>query len=152
MPNSPREVAELVRRMVEGRDGIVFADLFAQDGVMEYPFGIPGAPFTLDGQDAIREFYAARSELRGLFDIEEVTSVVYDTDDPEVVIAEIEHHGHSHVTDEPYQMRVLGIIRVRDGKIVHYRDYMNPLSLAQLTGRLPELFTALSASGTGAGR
>jgi uncharacterized protein len=37
MPSSPREVVEQVRRMVAG-EGVVFAELFADDGVLEYPF------------------------------------------------------------------------------------------------------------------
>lgn len=149
MPHSPREVAELVRRMVEGAEGIVFADLFAADGVLEYPFHVPGMPLTLVGREAIREFFAARAELRGLFDLAEVTSVVHETADPEVVVVEIEHHGHSHVTDAPYRMRALGILRVRAGEIVYYRDYLNPLSLAELTGRIPQLITALGGDGAG---
>jgi ketosteroid isomerase-like protein len=143
-PATPREVAELVRRMVEGKEGIVFADLFALDGVMEFPFGIPGLPRTLDGQGATREFYAAHAGLRGLFDMDEVTAEVYETDDPEVVVTEIRHHGRSHATNSPYEMRAVGIIRVRNGKIVHYRDYMNPVSLATYTGRIPELVAAVT--------
>jgi uncharacterized protein len=84
--------------------------------------------------------------------MDEVTAEVHETTDPEVVITEIEHHGHSQAINGPYRMRAVGVIRVRDGKIVHYRDYMNPLGLAQLTGRLPQLLERVSASGTGAGR
>lgn len=43
------------------------------------------------------------------------------TDDPEVV-TEIEHHAHSLITGRPYRFRALGVIRVRDGQIVHYDD------------------------------
>lgn len=42
------------------------------------------------------------------------------SDDPEVVVVEIEHHGHSRVLDAPYRFRGLGVIRVRDGLIVSY--------------------------------
>lgn len=143
MTRTPREVAELLTGIVEGGDGLVFADLFTEDGVMEYPFGIPGYPMKLEGRQAIRDWFAARAGMRGLFEMKEVTGTIWETDDPEVVIAEIVHHGHSHAIDGPYEMRALGIMRVRDGKIVHYRDFMNPLSLAQFTGRLPELFSAL---------
>jgi hypothetical protein len=146
MARSPREVAELTRRIVEDGDGLVFADLFAEDGVMEYPFGIPGMPVALEGREAIREWFSARAEMRGLFDMKEVTSTVWETDDPEVVITEIVHRGYSRVLDGPYEMRALGIIRVRNGEIVRYRDFMNPLSLAQLTGRIPDLVAALSAA------
>jgi ketosteroid isomerase-like protein len=146
MARSPREVAELTRRIVEGGDGMLFADLFAEDGVMEYPFGIPGMPVALEGRKAIREWFTARAEMRGLFEMQEVTSTIWETDDPEVVITEIVHRGHSRVLDGPYEMRALGIIRVRDGMIVRYRDFMNPLSLARLTGRIPDLVSALNAA------
>lgn len=140
---SPREVAELACKMVEGKSDIVFADLFAEDGVMEFPFTPPGFWPTLDGQAAIREFYEHARGVRKLFDMEGVSSVIHETDDPEVVITEIEHHGMSHVTNQPYQVRAIGVIRVRDGKIVHYRDYMNPLTVAEITGRTSDLVSAV---------
>jgi ketosteroid isomerase-like protein len=143
---SPREVAELTRETVEGKSGLLFADLFAEDGVMEFPFAPPGFWPKLEGQQAIREFYEHARGARKLFDMEEVTSVIHETDDPEVVITEIEHHGISHLTNKPYQLKALGIIRVRGGKIVHYRDYMNPIAVAELLGRTPDLVSALSAA------
>ena len=39
------------------------------------------------------------------------------------------------------------MIRVRDGEIVHYDDYMNPIALARLLGRTGELAAALSQPG-----
>lgn len=131
---TPREVAELVRRMVKGDEGIVFADLFAPDGVMEYPYVRPGDELILRGQDAIRAFFESRDAIRAQFEVGEVTSVIYQTDDPEVVITQIHHRGFNKRTNSPYYVHAVGIIRVRDGKIVHYTDYMNPLVIAQLTG------------------
>ncbi len=48
MDRSPREVVELVRRMVAG-EGVVFADLFAEDGVLRFPFAPPGMPREIRG-------------------------------------------------------------------------------------------------------
>ena len=56
MSRSPREVAEQVRRMVAG-EGVDFADLFAEDGVLAYPFGLPGQPAELNGREAIRAYF-----------------------------------------------------------------------------------------------
>jgi ketosteroid isomerase-like protein len=67
-----------------------------------------------------------------------------ETDDPEVVVAEIRHHGWSHVANAPYQHTAVGVIRVRDGLIVRYDDYMNPIAVAELLGRTDDLVTALS--------
>ena len=39
------------------------------------------------------------------------------------------------------------MIRVRDGEIVRYDDYMNPIALARLLGRTGELAAALAPGG-----
>jgi ketosteroid isomerase-like protein len=143
---TPREMVELVRKMVAGRDGVVFADLFADDGVLEYPFFLPGFPNVYKGQREIREWVGRMSEMRDRFDVHEVTAVAHETTDPELVIAEISHKGFSHAINRPYEVTALGIIRVRAGKIVHYRDYMNPLATAEFLGRLPDVVAALSGS------
>ncbi|MEN3263171.1 nuclear transport factor 2 family protein [Pseudonocardia sp.] len=145
MSRSPREVVEQVRRMVAG-EGVAFADLFAADGVLTYPFAVPGMPRELRGRDAILAYHGAASEQRRMLEIEGVDVLVRETDDPEVVVAEIEHHGHSHGTGGPYRFRALGVIRVRDGEIVTYDDYMDPIAMAALLGRTPDLVAALSAA------
>ena len=143
MPRSPREVAEQVRRMVAG-EGVEFASLFAEDGMLVYPFSPPGQPAELHGREAIREFFAARSGARDLLVMEGVEALVRETDDPEVVVTEITHHGWSKAAGESYRHTALGVIRVRDGQIVRYDDYMNPIAVARLLGRTGELAAALS--------
>jgi uncharacterized protein len=148
MSRTPREVAEQVRRMVAG-EGVSFADLFAADGVMAYPFAPPGQPPELRGREAIRAFFAAierTGRARELFDMEGVEALVRETDDPEVVVTEITHHGWSRVTGAPYRFTALGVIRVRDGEIVRYDDYMDPIALARLLGRTGELAAALASA------
>ena len=145
MSRSPREVAEQVRRMVAG-EGVDFADLFAKDGVLVYPFGLPGQPAELRGREAIRTFFAARSQSRDLLVMEGVEAFVRQTDDPEVVITEITHHGWSKATNAPYEHKALGVVRVRDGEIVHYEDYMDPIAVARLLGRTSELAAALAGA------
>ncbi|OLT09264.1 hypothetical protein BJF78_31060 [Pseudonocardia sp. CNS-139] len=145
MIRSPRDVVEQVRRMVAGEDGR-FADLFAPDGVMRYPFAPPGTPSELAGRDAIAAWFDRAAGTRDLLRMDGVDAVVHETADPEVVVAEIEHHGHSTALDGPYRFRALGVIRVRDGLIVSYDDYMDPIAMARLLGRTPDLVAALSAA------
>ena len=143
MSRSAREVAEQVRRMVAGED-VDFADLFAEDGVLAYPFGLPGQPAELTGREAIRAYFKDRSRSRDLLVMEGVEAVVRETDDPEVVVTEITHHGWSKAAEAPYRHTALGVIRVRDGQIVRYDDYMNPIALARLLGRTSDLAAALA--------
>jgi uncharacterized protein len=149
MSRSPREVAEQVRRMVAG-EGVEFADLFAQDGVLAYPFGLPGLPgqpAELRGPAAIRAFFADLGQARDLLVMDGVEAVIRETDDPEVVVTEITHHGWSKATNAPYRHLALGVIRVRDGQIVRYDDYMDPIAVARLLDRTRELAAALANVG-----
>jgi uncharacterized protein len=143
MSRTPREIAGLVRDIVAG-EPVDFADLFAADGVLAYPFALPGQPPELRGREEIRAYFGGMPGRRSVFVMEGVEQVIRETDDPEVVVVEITHHGHSTVTDAPYEFRALGVIRVRGGEIVRYDDYMNPLALASLTGRARELAAALA--------
>jgi hypothetical protein len=143
MPFTPREVAEQVRKMVAG-EGVVFADLFAADGVLTYPFAMPGQPRELRGRDAIRAYFDGLGQSRELFTMDGVDAETWQTDDPEVVVTRITHHGTSNVTGAAYRLTALGIIRVRDGMIVQYADYMDALALARLLGRSGDLAAALA--------
>jgi ketosteroid isomerase-like protein len=144
MDRSPREVAELVRQMVAG-EGVVFADLFAEDGVLRFPFAPPGMPREIRGREAIRAARTSEAGRRSLLVMDAVELVVRETDDPEVVVTEIEHHGHSHALDGPYRFRALAVVRVRDGEIVSYDDYMDPIAMAALLGRTDDLVAALAS-------
>jgi ketosteroid isomerase-like protein len=143
MSRTPREVAELIRRRVSGED-IPYSTLFAEDGVMRYPFAPPGMPRELAGRAALTAYHDTNNH-RGLLDMDGVDLIVRETDDPEVVVAEIEHHGTVVATGEPYRFRSLGIIRVRDGWIVSYDDYMNPIAMAELLGMTSALAAALAS-------
>ena len=145
MPLTPRQVAEQVRKMVAG-EGVVFADLFAADGVLAYPFAPPGQPRELRGRDAIRDYFAGRGRSRELFVMEGVDAEIWETDDPDMVITRITHYGQSGVTGGPYRFTALGVIRVRDGEIVRYDDYMDPIALARLLGRTGDLAATLATA------
>ncbi|MFB9906935.1 nuclear transport factor 2 family protein [Allokutzneria oryzae] len=146
MPATTHQVVDQVRRMVEGKEGIAFADLFATDGVLTYPFAPPGMPRELNGQDAIRAYRGAAAQRRELLDIQGVHVLTRDTDDPEVVVIEVTHHGWAKALDEPYTFTALGILRIRDGKIVRYDDYMDPIAMARLLGRTNDLIASLAAA------
>jgi uncharacterized protein len=144
MSRTPREVVEEVPRFVaEGRS---FADLFAEDGVLAYPFAMPGHPAELRGREAIREFHARAARGRELLVIEGIETLIRETDDPQVVVTEITHHGWSKASNAPYRNTALGVIRVRDGEIIRYDDYMNPIAVAGMLGRTAELAASLAGS------
>lgn len=56
-PLTPRQVFERIQHISLHRDAPV-ADLYAADGVHEWPFALPGVPQRLSGQDEIRAFFS----------------------------------------------------------------------------------------------
>jgi uncharacterized protein len=110
-------------------------DLFAPDGTIELPFAGPDLPPRLDGQQAIRDFsnHAAASPLR-IEDLE--TVALHHTSDPEVVIVELLSRVRLAPTDRRLAVRSIQVFRIRDGKIVFFRDYFNPNGLAEALGSL----------------
>jgi ketosteroid isomerase-like protein len=124
---TPRDLLGKGLDLLLAKDMSGFADLWAADGTMEFPFAPPGWPARLNGREAVREY------LRGYTDVFDIKSVaeqtVHETTDPEVIIAELEVNGVLVRTGEPYQRRYISVITVRDGHITGYRDYWSPLGL-----------------------
>ena len=111
-----------------------FADLFAPDAVIEFSFhGPPGTPVRLEGREAIREY--SRQVMASPLRLEEYeVAELYQTQDPEVVITEMRTKGIVTTTGRPFTTTSVQIIRIRDGHIVHSRDFADPRFLEDVTG------------------
>ena len=123
MPSAtPADVLARRRHLILAGDADAYADLFAPDGVIESPFAPPGAPSRLEGQEAIREYsrHVMASPLR-LEDFEVVE--LYQTQDPEVVIAEMRARATLTTTGRSLVATSIQILRIREGKIVLFRDF-----------------------------
>ncbi|PRX99036.1 nuclear transport factor 2 family protein [Allonocardiopsis opalescens] len=130
---TPREMFDRLVELFLAKDLTGFAELFAEDGVLELPFAPPGRPSVVRGRAAIRAELAAIAETP-LVHREFRDMAVYRTDDPEVVIAEYDAHGEVAGTGRGYVLRYVQVLRVREGRIAHWRDYFNPLAGAELLG------------------
>ncbi|MDK2760458.1 MAG: nuclear transport factor 2 family protein [Sphingopyxis sp.] len=105
--------------------GDSFLDLVADDIVFEFPFAFPGGTSRLEGSAQIA---AHLESLAGMITLDRMsTPVVYETKDPETIIIEVNGFGKGVQTGEPYDQRYICVIRTRNGRIVHYIDYWNPL-------------------------
>ena len=133
---TPADVLARRRQLMLNSDADGFADLFAPDAVIESSFaGPPGTPARLEGREAIRE-YSRRvmaSPLR-LEDFE--VAELYQTPDPEVVITEMRTKGTVTTTGRPFTTTSVQILRIREGRIVHSRDFADPRILEDAIGDL----------------
>jgi ketosteroid isomerase-like protein len=82
----------------------------------------------LAGQAAIREYTRrlVSSPLR--VDAFEVTDL-YETQDPEVVIAEVRVTATVTTTGRSFDATSIQVLRIRDGRILLFRDFANPRAL-----------------------
>jgi ketosteroid isomerase-like protein len=130
MTATSREVLERVLRASREMDTEAFVSLIAPDGYVEWPYHLTGLPKRLEGREQIREFLTAQAKGLVRFD-EYRNTVIHETVDPEVVIVEYDVHGTVLPTGAPLRQTIIAVLRIRNGLVVSYRDYLNPLVLAE---------------------
>jgi len=130
MTATSREVVEQVLRASREMDTETFVSLIAPDGYIEWPYRPAGVPDRLEGREQIREFLTAQAKGLVRFD-EYRNTVIHETTDPEIVIVEYDVHGTVIPTGAPLRQTIIAVLRIRDGLVVSYRDYLNPLVLAE---------------------
>lgn len=102
-----------------------FIAMMADDFVMEFPYARPGMQPRIEGREAVVAYLMT---VAGNVSVDSVDNiVVHQTGDPEVVIVEFEAHGRARKVDEPYHQRYISVIRARGGRMIHYKDYWDPL-------------------------
>ena len=130
---TPVQVLERRRDIVLNLDTEGFVGLFAPGGVIEIPFSGPGLPARLDGQQAIRD-YSSRMAAAPLRIDDLDTVAVHHTDDPEVLIVELVTKATVTTTGHAFTARSIQVFRIRDGKILLFRDYADPNALTEVLG------------------
>jgi hypothetical protein len=102
------------------------------DVVAEFPFAPEGSPRRLESRAALYEYlrdYPSAIDIRSI-----LTLQIYPTDDPNVAIAEWSSSGEVLANGNAYEMRYATFVTFRDGLIVSYREYWDPLAFTQAMG------------------
>jgi len=119
-----RTLAEHLRLTAAGRLD-EWAELFAPDAVLEFPFAPAGMPRQVKGREAL---VAHMANFPKMFDVEFVDLVFHETIDPSLVIAEFRSTGTALPTGKPYEQTCISVVRTNgDALITHYLEYWNPL-------------------------
>lgn len=102
-----------------------FLEMLSDDAVMKFPYAPPGAPRLLEGRVAIAEYV---SRLGNFVTIESMSvPIVHRTTQAGVVILEFEGVAVGVRSGKSHNQTYISVITLRDGHIIHYRDYWNPL-------------------------
>jgi uncharacterized protein len=115
-------------------DGDHFFDLLAEDVVFDFVITVPDYPRHVVGRDNLIELYRGYGStfvLDRCYDLR-----VHRSDETSSVILEYASEGKVVATGYPYGNRYVSVITLRDRKVSHWRDYLDPLRVfAALEGR-----------------
>ncbi|MGW5262245.1 nuclear transport factor 2 family protein [Microbispora sp. NPDC004025] len=145
---TPRQLLDRFHQAMLDFSPDSLADLFADEATYEFVFWAPhrGESQRYDGRAEIRAGFRAawasvsEPPLTGFG-----AMCVHETADAEVVISEGEMDGVNPATGQPFSSRFVLVLRARDGRIVHLRDYSDVLRTAAGLGRLTQLFEQVRA-------
>jgi uncharacterized protein len=128
MTDSVESFSAMLRKALGNRlapEAATFLDMVADNVVMEFPYAPPGLATRLEGKAAIAQHLDRLADMIAFDRMGE--PIIHATTDPEVTIVEVEGFGRGVTTGESYDQRYISVIQTDAGRIVHYRDYWNPL-------------------------
>jgi ketosteroid isomerase-like protein len=128
----------VLRTLVDGVAAERFSDLarlYARQTDVTHPFSAGSKP--LRSRSDLEEHFGAMAAAQARLPRREVIDlVIYETTDPEVVVAEF---AYRWMLPEPMSVGCVLVTRVRDGEIVESRDYADPSAMAQVAQRLRKI-------------
>jgi ketosteroid isomerase-like protein len=123
----------IIREGLEGlADGEDYFDLLADDVVVEYVISVPGYPRRVAGRQDVIELYSGYDDYMTVHTADNLR--VYRDPEASVAVLEYEVHGESVLTGRPYNNRFVSIITVKDRKVTHWRDYLDPIAVFDASG------------------
>ena len=124
-----RVIREGLRGLVDGED---YFDLLHDAVLFEYVISVPGYPRRVQGRPGVIDLYSGYDEYMNMRTADNLR--VYRDREASVVVLEYEVHGASVLTGRPYDNRFVSIITVKDGKVTHWRDYLDPIAVFDASG------------------
>ena len=113
-------------------DGEHFFDMLAEDVVFEYVITVPGYPRRVEGRQAVAELYrpyGATLCLDRCYDL-----AVHHDRAKGVVVLEYASQGRAISTGANYSNRYISVLSIMERKIVHWRDYLDPVAVFDAIG------------------
>jgi ketosteroid isomerase-like protein len=127
---------EIVSKFLEAeakQDVQGMADVLAENIVFEMPFALPGLPDRVEGKGTVVEFLERfLGKERGFFTSWDLHNIrIYPGGDPHLFFAELAGQGVVAQSGHQYRQKYIILFRVSDGRISHWREYLNPIPLRE---------------------
>jgi ketosteroid isomerase-like protein len=108
-------------------------DVLAENIVFEMPFALPGLPDRVEGKGTVVEFLEQfLGKERGLFTGWDLHNIrIHPGADPDLFFAELDGQGVVAQSGYQYRQKYIILFRVSNGRISHWREYLNPIPLRE---------------------
>ncbi|MBD3887543.1 cupin domain-containing protein [Phormidium tenue FACHB-886] len=125
-----------------GKDVQAWVDLFAENAVVEFPYAST-TPGRLEGKAAIYSYM--KDVPAQMQDLVFNNVRIYPTSNSNVLFAEV--HGEAVIvsTGRRYQQDYVMRLEMKEGKIIHYREYWNPVPASEAWGGTENLRQSFNA-------
>ncbi|MEM6601561.1 MAG: nuclear transport factor 2 family protein, partial [Verrucomicrobiota bacterium] len=128
-----RKIVKDYLTALETKNMDLFADLLADDMVLEMPYSPKGYPERVAGKMNIIKHFSNWPEISGAADFtSELT--FYRMTSPEMIFAEWKGEVDILATGRKYQQQYAGLFHIVAGKIKLFREYYDPASFAYALG------------------
>ncbi|MFJ6718730.1 MULTISPECIES: nuclear transport factor 2 family protein [unclassified Streptomyces] len=128
-PTSPSDLYRHSLRLLLDKNIPAWVDLWAEDGLMEFPFAPAGRPQRLAGREEVAAYMRHYPDHIDLHDFPDLR--IHQTTDPQTIVVEMRGVGRLVANDAPFDMTYIAVVTVQDGLITTYRDYWNPLAVLE---------------------
>jgi uncharacterized protein len=106
--------------------------LWDEQGVQDMPYSPKGFPKRLEGKGAIAKHYSALPTSVGRMVFPDL--VIYPTTEPNTFFAEYRGEIEIKATGKPYNNNYAALFKFRNGRIVLFREYYDPIVFAEAWG------------------
>lgn len=112
-------------------DGGHFFDLLADDVVFEFIITVPDYPRRIAGRDNLIDLYRG---YQNAFFLDRCFDLRTHRADDSTVTLEYASEGRAVATGRPYGNHYISVVTIKDRKIIHWRDYLDPLRVFEALG------------------
>jgi ketosteroid isomerase-like protein len=113
-------------------DGGHFFDFLTEDVVFEFVVTVPDYPRRVEGRAALMELFRPYGEALSLERCYDLAA--HHDQRTGVVVLEYASRGHAVATGAVYANRYISVLTIEDRKIVHWRDYLDPVAVFDALG------------------
>src|SRR6266567_3700375 len=100
--------------------------------IFDYVISVPGYPRRVEGRRAVAELYRGYGSNMVLRSADELA--VHRDREASVIVLEYAVHGQAVQTGRAYDNHFVSVITIKDRKVTHWRDYLDPVAVFNAIG------------------